>query len=251
MYTPLHSTRLYEQVVSRIRGQIIDETLKAGDKLPTERELAQQFGVSRTVVREAIRALSREGLVEALHGRGTFVTNRTSLMLSRSLDLMLNIGGVDKFDKFNDLVEFRELVEPGIAELAALRATADDVRALHAAVNKMDEAMNDVETYITFDHQFHLALAHATQNRIIPSLLDPIVDLLNSQREKIFHVPDGPQRGQYHHKRILKAIEQHDPIAAREAMTTHLRQVREHIAAFEQLADQDGSAGTHKGMNRA
>ncbi len=225
MYTPLHSTRLYEQVVNQIREQILTDQLKDGDKLPTERELAQRLGVSRTVVREALRSLAKEGLVEVRHGRGTYIINLTSQVLSKSLDLMLTI---ERADKSAELLEIREIFEPSIAALAASRATDDDLAALRAAVERMDASMEDVQGYTSADHSFHVALAVATHNFIIPTLLNPIVDLLNSQREKIFHVQNGPQSGQVHHKRILDAVGSRDPEAAREAMITHLRQVREH-----------------------
>jgi len=78
MYTPLQATKLYEQIVAQIREQIINSQLKDGDRLPNEQMLAEQFGVSRTVVREAIKTLAKEGLVEVWHGRGTFIIDGTS-----------------------------------------------------------------------------------------------------------------------------------------------------------------------------
>src|SRR5437016_11346795 len=95
MYKTVQSSRLYEQIVQQIEDSILKGTLKTGDQLPAERELAQQFGVSRTAVREAVKALSEKGLVEAYSGRGTFVTNGTSQAIRHSLDLMMRINQQD------------------------------------------------------------------------------------------------------------------------------------------------------------
>jgi GntR family transcriptional repressor for pyruvate dehydrogenase complex len=121
----------------------------------------------------------------------------------------------------------REILEPEIAALAARHATAEQIAILTGAVATMDLALDDAEGYIEGDLDFHLALAEATRNDIIPILIDSIVDLLREQRKRIFLTPGGPQRGQVHHKRILDTIVRHDSEAARNAMRAHLRQVRE------------------------
>jgi DNA-binding FadR family transcriptional regulator len=91
----------------------------------------------------------------------------------------------------------------------------------------MDKARRDSDAFIEADLDFHLALAEAAGNPLILSLIDSIVGLLREQRLRVFQVEGGPERGQYHHKRIMEAIERHDPLGAREAMKAHLRQVRE------------------------
>src|SRR6201997_3875663 len=95
MYKTVQTSRLYEQIVKQIEDSILKGALKSGDQLPAERELAQQFGVSRTAVREAVKALREKGLVEAYSGRGTFVTNGTSQAMRQHLDLITRIGGPD------------------------------------------------------------------------------------------------------------------------------------------------------------
>jgi DNA-binding FadR family transcriptional regulator len=98
---------------------------------------------------------------------------------------------------------------------------------MREAVAVMDRNLHDPDAYIEADLDFHLALAEAVENPLILSLLDSIVGLLREQRSRIFAVDGGPERGQFHHKQILKAIERHDREAAREAMRVHLEQVRE------------------------
>jgi GntR family transcriptional repressor for pyruvate dehydrogenase complex len=198
--------------------------LKPGDQLPAERELAEQFGVSRTAVREAVKALREKGLVEAYPGKGTFITNGSSNPMRQSLDRMMRSAQVDAT---SSLVEVREILEPEIAALAAVRATEENLNSLREAVAVMDAAKRDPDAYIEADLDFHLELAEAAANPLILSLIDSIIGVLREQRMRIFEVDGGPDRGQYHHKKILEAMEHQDAQGAKEAMRAHLRQVRE------------------------
>jgi GntR family transcriptional repressor for pyruvate dehydrogenase complex len=232
MYSRISSSRLYEQIVKQIEALILDGKLHPGDQLPSERELAEQFAVSRTAVREAVKTLREKGLVEIETGRGTFITASTSKTLRNTLDWMVKTG---EGDHKADLVQVRAILEPEIAAIAASMATEDDIADLQNAVDAMDAALDSADDYIEADLEFHLALANATQNRLIPTLIDPIVDLLREQRKRIFLVEGGAQRGQFHHKRILEAIRNHDASAARQAMLAHLDQVRDDSAAGQAL----------------
>jgi GntR family transcriptional repressor for pyruvate dehydrogenase complex len=224
MYKIVRSSRLYEQIVQQVEESIHKGTLKPGDQLPPERELAQQFGVSRTAVREAVKALREKGLVEAYPGRGTFIMDGASYSIRLSLDRMMKVG---QAEGSGYLAEVREILEPEIAALAATRAGEEDLAAMREAVAVMNDAKKDPEAFIEADLDFHLALAEAAANPLILSLIDSIVGLLREQRMRIFQVEGGPERGQYHHKRVLEAIEHRDSAGAREAMKAHLGQVRE------------------------
>jgi GntR family transcriptional regulator, transcriptional repressor for pyruvate dehydrogenase complex len=228
MYKAIQTSRLYEQIVKQIEESILRGALKPGDQLPAERELALQFEVSRTAVREAMKALREKGLVEAYSGRGTFVTNGKSQTIRQSLDLMLKTG---QLDGSAHLAEVREILEPEIAARAATRAQDQHLASMREAVTVMDQALRDPDAYIEADLDFHLSLAEAADNPLILSLIDSIVGLLREQRLRIFYVDGGPERGQFHHKRILQAIEQRDPEASRNAMRAHLQQVREDSTA--------------------
>src|ERR1700736_3428036 len=224
MYKAVQSSRLYEQIVKQIEESIEKGALKAGDQLPAERELALQFGVSRTAVREAVKALHEKGLVEAYPGRGTFITSETSNSIRLTFDRLVK---ADQRDGTLHLVEVREILEPEIAAMAAKRADKEGLEQLREAVQIMENAKHDPEQFIEADLDFHLALAEAAANPLILSLIDSIVGLLREQRLSIFNVEGGSERGQYHHKRILEAIENRDSAGAREAMHSHLRQVRQ------------------------
>ncbi len=224
LYKLVRTSRLYEQIVQQIEESIVKGDLKAGDQLPAERDLAQRFGVSRTAVREAVKALREKGLVEAYSGRGTFITDGTTQAVRQSLDLMVKIG---QPEGSTHLAEVRAILEPEIAALAAVRIQEPELSTMREAVTAMDRAGQDPETYIEADLDFHLALAEGAANPLILSLLDSIVGLLREQRLRIFKVPGGPERGQIHHKRILDAVERHDAEKSREAMRAHLLQVRD------------------------
>lgn len=225
MYSPpIRAPQLYKYVVQQIKQRIIDGELEIGDRLPPEQSLADQFEVSRIVIREAIQALEHEGLVVVNQGRGTYVTDGTSSAFKQSLSLMMSLG---REGIFANLAEVRALLEPGIAEMAARRATEEDIKALEQAVNVMEVGLNDPEIFVQADSAFHMALANATGNDLIFKLIEPIVDLMHEMRLNIADTPAGMQQGQYHHVRILAAVKAHDSKAAREAMMLHMEQVNQ------------------------
>jgi GntR family transcriptional repressor for pyruvate dehydrogenase complex len=232
MYTPVQATKVFAQIAEQIEQQILRGDLQSGDRLPTERELAEQFHASRTAVREAMKTLAQKGLVDMRPGRGTIVIDGTSQALGASFGLMMRVG---QHDRGQDLVEVREILEPEIAALAAARATETDISELRAAVAVMDLHLEDANAFITADNHFHRVLARATQNALILILIEPIMVLLAEQRKQIFTVAGGSQRGQVHHKELLDAIACHDPEAARAAMHAHLRQVRTDASAAQEL----------------
>ncbi len=230
VYRTVRTSRLFEQIVQQVEDTILSGQLKPGDQLPAERDLAQRFGVSRTAVREAVKTLREKGLLEAYSGRGTFVTNGTSQAIRQSLDLMIRIN---QQEGSAHLAELRQVLEPEIAALAAPRIEEQLLSTMREAVATMDRNLHAPDVYVEADLDFHLALAEAVGNPLILSLLDSIVGLLREQRSRIFKIDGGPERGQFHHKRILAAIEKRDPEKAREAMRAHLKQV---------LADSSSSA---------
>lgn len=231
VYAPIQSLKLFERVARQIEQRILAGELHSGDRLPTERELAEQFRVSRTAVREALKTLAQKGLVEMRPGRGTIVIDGANEALQDSLDLAMKLQ-LGEVGGSRSLVEVREILEVEIAGRAAAHATADDIAAMRAAVQAMDESLHDADQFIAADNRFHEALAQATQNALILILVKSIVNLLSEQRKQIFTTSDGPRRGQIHHKSILQSVIAHDPEAARAAMRAHLQQVSEDVGEF-------------------
>src|SRR3981189_909570 len=135
VYRTVKTSRLFEQIVQQVEDSILKGALKPGDQLPAERDLAQRFGVSRTAVREAVKALREKGLVEAYSGRGTFITDGTSHAVRQSLDLMVKIG---QPEGSTHLAEVRAILEPEIAALAATRAQESDLATMREAGAVLD-----------------------------------------------------------------------------------------------------------------
>lgn len=228
LYLPVQTLRVFEQVAGQIEQRILKGELRQGDRLPTERELADQFQVSRTAVREALKILAQKGLVDMRPGRGTIVIDGVHEAMQDSIGLLMKLK-LGEVGGSANLVEVREILEIEIAGLAAARATEGEIGALRKAIEIMDENLHDADAFIAADNSFHEALARATQNTLIFILINSIVHLLSEQRKQVFEIEGGPQRGQLHHKRILESILARDPEAARMAMRAHLRQVREDV----------------------
>lgn len=226
MYQEIQHGRLYEKIVDQIENRILNGNLEPGDKLPPEHELAKQFCVSRTSIREAMKALSQKGLIVVQPGRGTFVIDSTSSAMRNSIDLFVKIGSIDGIV---DLVDVREILEPEIAAMAAERATPDQITDMTEAVEAMDKAMDNPEAFIEADLDFHLALAKATHNTLIPILIDALIDLLREHRVRAASVKGGIERSQPYHKQILEAVTNRDADQAREIMRGHLTQTRKEI----------------------
>lgn len=223
--------RLYQLVVDDIEQRILTGQLQLGDKLPSERLLAESFSVSRTAVREAVRALGEKGLVQSYAGRGTFVTNGTSRAMRDSLELLARIhsdSAGEDVDGITSVVELREVLEPQVAAYAARRATRDDALAMQQAVAEMDNAiqLRRLDHYAQADVKFHMALAESTHNRLFPALMESLVHLLQEQMALCIYVPGAVELAQEEHKRILLAVTQRDDNAAKQAMRRHLLHIR-------------------------
>lgn len=229
MYSSIQPTRLYEKIVDQIQNLFMEGKLRPGDKLPPERELAEMFGVSRTAVRDAVNTLREKGLVQVVSGKGTFITDITvnsSELVRDSLGLIVK---ADLDTGLAELVRVRAIMEPEIAAIAAEMATAADIQVMEQAVAQMDtilaETELDVERFVEADLKFHLALAAATHITLVSVLLRPVVDLFREQLMAMGPIAGAQERGQYHHHRILEAVQQRDPAAARQAMIAHIQQV--------------------------
>lgn len=226
---------LYRRIVDQITEGILTGRIQPGDRLPTEAELAEQFGVSRTVVREATQALRAQGLVEITPGRGTFVTQPTVSSILVSLQLMMSLEG----HSFDDLLETRRLIEVPIARLAAERAQPRNLEILQECNAGMAQSFDDADTYMAHDTRFHSELAHATQNTSLSVLIQPLILMLQAGRQIVVSVPGKRERSLECHRRIYEAIVGKDGEAAAQYMREHLDQ----IAKDRDRARSHGQAG--------
>ncbi len=223
-YAPIQSARLYKQVAEQIKDRILSGQLQHGDKLPVESELAKIFGVSRIVIREAMKELAQTGLIEIRPGRGTFVVDDTSRVAQHSLDMAMQMSQAISIAQVTDI---RAILEPEIAYRAALNANADDLQSISASIEKMDTLLNDSPEFLRLDREFHIGLANATHNSLILLLLSPVLGFMQGQQVPTDAFGMTPQEAQEHHKHILAAVLAHDPEEARRAMRHHLQRVKE------------------------
>lgn len=215
---------LSNRVVVELERLIVESHLETGARLPSERELAAQFGVSRTVVREAMRALGAKGLVTIANGRGTVVQAPTALSAAESMSLLLRMqpGGFD----YEKVVEVRRVLETHIAVLAAERRTKADIASMEAILREAEQKLDDPDAFVEEDIAFHRALAAATHNEIFLVILESISQMLIDGRRLALRVPGTPARSIEYHRRILDAVRLGRPNVARTAMDSHMDEAR-------------------------
>jgi GntR family transcriptional repressor for pyruvate dehydrogenase complex len=218
---PIRRSRIYERIVEQIQRLIHDGDLAPGDQLPPERVLAETFQVSRASVREALRALELRGLIEGRQGGGTFVRVLSSDDLIPPMASALLAGA-----EMDQLMEVREMLEPHIAELAALRATPETLAEMEALLERQAARVGRGEIPIEEDTAFHNALAISTGNGVLLRLLSLMADLLEESRARWFQSPDRPAQSLAGHRRVLDAVRRHDRAGAYAAMADHVRRVR-------------------------
>jgi len=207
---------LVEGVCQQLAGLIRGDHSGAERWLPAERSLAEQLGVSRTVVREATKRLEQQGLLEVQHGTGIRVVDKLHRPLNGSLELLIP----DIAERLQQLNETRLSIEPDAAGLAAQRATKEQIRALRRIHAELETA-SDNTAAIVADLNFHRALAEASGNLIFRLILDSLAEVgLTSRQRTIGRI--GKATAIEHHARVLDAIDARDPGAARQAMHRHI-----------------------------
>jgi GntR family transcriptional repressor for pyruvate dehydrogenase complex len=225
MLKAIKKTRIYEEVVSQIHDLIRQSKIKPGDQLPSERELAETFRVSRTSVREALRALEAQGLIVSRTGAGNFVAELPVEALIAPLATLL----IEEKDALADIFEMRKLIEPHIASMAAERATKRNIERMKRILDKQREVVSRGETGVEADAEFHFAIGRATQNQALEKLVSGLMDMLSHSREESLQTPGRRMASIESHRKILAAIEEHDKTKAREAMLHHIERVEENV----------------------
>lgn len=242
---PSRVERLSDQVATQLQNLVLSNTIRPGEKLPSERELCELLGVSRTVVREAVRSLVVKGLLDVRRGGGTVVRAPDSALVAEMMTLMLRTGGTDV--AFTHVQEVRRLLEVEIAGLAAERRAEDDLARMQAQLAIMVEHAADPERWAEADVAFHAAIAVATHNPLYSVLLASIADMLLEVRRTGIRLRDTPEKAYQHHRTVFAHINARDSLGARKAMQDHLRESEETFqkARFAKVSRDAASPGEH------
>lgn len=222
MFTPIGKRELLSKKVAlEIESAISSQRLKVNEKLPTEFELCEQFGVSRTALREALQMLSAKGLISIEKGRGIFVKKITSDSVADPMHsyLKTRIGA----SYVLEVIEARRVIEPEIARSAALSRTDRDIEQMEYEIKQMASFNGPAEELAKFDMNFHLAIAKSTQNRLLPLMLKPVFRLMPEIKSMIISdIPEARNSAIVWHTKILNAIKEGNPETAYNEMQQHL-----------------------------
>jgi GntR family transcriptional repressor for pyruvate dehydrogenase complex len=220
---------LSDRVTESVLEMITSAALKPGDRLPSERDLGTRFGVSRTVVREAMRSLAAKGVLEVRTGSGAVVGRVGAEQASAALRLYVQTSHRSEdgtsFD-YEQIDEVREMLEARVARIAATRATDEDVAELTAVHKQLVRAKADPEAASQLDVAFHRLIAVSTHNPLYLVMLDSIEPVLLEIRRMTLRVPGRPHRAVSAHGRILDRIVARDAEGAELAMIQHLEESR-------------------------
>lgn len=237
----VRGSRLADRVADHLRDQVLDGSLSAGARLPADRVLAEQYGVSRTVIREAVRTLVGQGLLETAGGSGTYVSRPDPKEVAKSMTMLLRLHHDVASVPYSVVHEVRKVLEIDIAGFAAERADSADIEEIERQFARWLAATDNQEEYIAADVAFHAALASATHNPLFPILYEALFDVMVEVRRLGFPVAGAFRSALAHHERILAAVKAHDAAAARAAMTDHLQESERIMLLGLEIEGTDGS----------
>lgn len=208
----------------RLRNMILEKEMQPGDRLPSESELGELFRVSRSTVREAIKLLTAENVVEIQRGKGTFVTMQPGMSKDP-----LGLEFTNQITLVDNLMESRMMIEPQIAFLAAQRANQANIDQLAQIIEKIQAAGSNEWNHVPFDVAFHKAVAECTQNDVLYRILPIICESIQEGYVETMNSPGSYARSIQSHFNIFKAIENKDPQTAKTETEKHIRQTMEDI----------------------
>lgn len=222
-FQPIKIKKIYEEIVEQLKEMISNGELKPGQKLPSERDMAESLGVSRASVREALTTLEAIGILDIRPGEGTFVretsVSATFAPLAMVLEMEQNPGG--------QLMEVRRVLETEMAALAAQRATEEDLNNIQTILNHMKTAKT-ISQAVEADLRFHFSIAEATHNTILLRIMNTVADLMHNtfrvQREELF--ADNGAEIISEHEAIYNAIRDRNSETAKSKMLQHIDNIQ-------------------------
>ena len=225
-----------DEVIEHIISGIKEGTFQPGEKLPSEKELAKEFGLSRASIREAIQKLSMLGILEVKHGKGSYITENPSLEpLKEIVSPLLISGGIGVLE----LLEARKTIEGGTASIAAEKANSEDIKELATILKSMEQARvaKDIEEYSSLDLKFHLTISKISNNTILHRMVKTIRDLIYEQQVEMNKYPEIISSAMKFHIKIFNAIKQANGEEAANHMERHLETVQKDYMDMKELLE--------------
>lgn len=224
-YRVIKTRKLYEEVVEQIIELIRQKHLQPGDKLPPEREFAQELGVSRTALREAIKALEDRELIEVKHGSGMFVRSPSIETIERSFSLILLTDQI----RYIELMDVRELLEVEIAGRLAESAAIEDLDKMQEKIDLMWQYLDAPDEFVKLDVEFHVAFYQAMHNDLLLTMMQPITEMLLEAVGLTFSIPGSAERSLRQHQKLVERIRAGDVDGAREVMRQIISRGRDRL----------------------
>ena len=237
----LRRERVSESVANQIRQAIFSGQLEPGHKLPPEREMAEQFETSRVALREALRALEQEGMIEIKRGSGggAFVADfdRALRALAESLNTVVKLGQA----KSGHLTEIRSMLEPVMARTAAVRATEEDLNALRAVVEAQEEELRSGALSRKYDMEFHRLIANACYNPVVSIVVTAINDAIRDAIYRSKLTREMREQVVRYHRELFESLAARDPERASRIMEEHVVAVQRHVSSNVSRAAGNGT----------
>ena len=215
----IHKPNLYETVADELEKMILDDTLKVGDRLPSEVSLAESFGVSRTIIRESLKILKERQLIQVKNGDGARVIKPEPSSLKEVVNRMIQMEALN----LPQIYELRYAIEVSAAGLAAKKASPEQIEQLKQIADSMCDNWDNIQKWVELDLQFHLELSKASDNPLFYYFMSPMSDVLSLIFKKGFDAPSAKETSILLHRQIVDAISRHDSAMAEEKMREHLR----------------------------
>jgi len=215
---PVTRPRLYEVIVEQLCAYIADNEMTSGDRLPAERDLAAQLGVSRASLSQALVALEVQGVLSVRHGDGAILVRRPTE--ERAVEALR-----EHADRIPEIIDAREALEVKLASLAATRRSDVDMAAIEKAIATMESEIEAGDRGVVGDEMFHEAITAAAHSSLLAKLMHEISGLIRETRIESLSQEDRPRASLEGHRRIAEAVRRQDPLEASRAMADHLRLV--------------------------
>lgn len=250
MLKPIGKQRVAEEIVHQLRGLILRGHYATGDKLPPERKLAEELGVNRASLREAIKSLEQMGLVKTRQGDGTRVLD---FMQTAGVELISHLvagtDGTPSLDVLEDVLDFRRIFACDVARLAARKATAQDLERLEEIAQRADDANLSHEELLKVDFEFYVELTRAAKNRVFQLLINTIRAAVSSHALFFAQLSPPPAVIRKHQRDVLKALRARDADKAVEAVDAYMGKGLEMMAMVVAAAQQGLAQGSANGAS--